>query len=202
MGTGNEAKSVAAVVLAAGSASRFGATKQLAELDGIPLVRRAVEAATTVCRRNTVVVLGHDWENVAAACAPMQGFIVFNDEYEEGLGGSIAHGVRAVRHVADAVIVMLADQALVSAEHLQAMCDVWSGADDEIVATAYADTFGVPALFPCESFDDLAALEGDVGARQLLTDRRFQIRKVNFEPAAVDVDTPEDLTRISRSARS
>lgn len=195
-------RKIFAVVLAAGSASRFGSTKQLAEFDGVPLVQRALDVAAEVCGDNTVLVLGHDWKAVADACAPLAGFIVINDEYANGLGSSIARAMQSVRDVTDAVIVLLADQALVSGEHLQALCAAWSGANDEIVATAYADTFGVPALFARGCFKDLADLQGDAGARQLMTDRRFRLKKIVFEPAAVDVDTPDDLKRISRNARS
>ena len=159
----------------------------------MPLVRHAVDVASDACHPNTVLVLGHDWRAVADACMPLQGFIVVNERHAEGLGSSIARAARSLRHVADAVIVLLADQPLVSAAHVRALRDTWGGADDEIVATAYAATVGVPALFASGCFDDLANLQGDAGARRLMTDERFHVRKINFEAAAVDVDTRADL---------
>lgn len=191
-----------AIVLAAGSASRFGSTKQLAELDGVTLVRRATETATAVCGDNTVLVLGHDWRAVAAASSPMRGYLVVNTDYADGLGTSLAKAVQALHHVAQAIIVLLADQALISAQHVQTLHESWSGASDEIVATAYADTAGAPVLFPRDCFAELAALQGDSGGRHLLTDQRFRVRTVVYEPAAVDVDTPDDLRQISRNARN
>lgn len=189
-------------MLAAGSASRFGATKQLAELDGVPLVRHAVNVAAEACGDNTVLVLGHDWNAIADACAPLTGFMVINDDYADGQGSSIATAVRSLRHVARAIIVLLADQPMITAEHVQALRDTWNGADDELVATVYADTVGVPVLFPRGCFEELCALQDDTGGRHLLTDKRFGVQRINFEPAAVDIDTPEDLKQISRSARS
>lgn len=191
-----------AAVLAAGAATRFGSTKQLAELDGVPLVRRTMNVAAEVCGQNVLLVLGHDWKAVNAACNPPRGFIVCNDRYLDGLGSSIASATRSVQHVAQAIIVLLADQALVSPPHIRFLCDAWSGAADEIVATEYAGTVGVPALFPSACFGDLMRLQGDAGARQLLSDERFQLRQVVFEPAAVDIDTPDDLRQISRNARN
>lgn len=197
-----DSKPVFAIVLAAGVASRFGSTKQLAELDGVALVRRATEMAAKVCGDNTALVLGHDWQAVAAACNPMRGFLIVNTDYADGLGTSLATAVQSVHHVAQAIIVLLADQALISAQHVQTLLDTWSGASNEIVATAYADTAGAPVLFPRDCFAELAALQGDAGGRHLLTDERFSTRTVVCEHAAVDIDTPEDLRRISRNARN
>jgi CTP:molybdopterin cytidylyltransferase MocA len=88
---------------------------------------------------------------------------------------------------------MLADQPLITAGHLRALIDNWSGADDEIVATSFAESVGPPVLFPRACFDDIAMLEGDSGGKQLLHDERFRLATIQFEAAALDVDTPEDL---------
>lgn len=194
--------SVFAAVMAAGSASRFGSSKQLVEIDGSSLVQRALEHALPACGGNTLLVVGHDWKAVIAACDPLPGFFLRNDAYADGLGTSIAQAVRSLQHVARAIIVVLADQALVTAEHLQALQTAWSGADDEIVATAFAGTTGAPVLFPRGCFGDLVMLGGDAGGRHLLADQRFTVRSIAFEPARVDIDTPDDLRQISRNARS
>lgn len=194
--------SVFAIVLAAGSSSRFGSAKQLAEFDGVALVARAEQLATECCGSRSVLVTGHEWRAVAAACAPTSGFMIVNDEHSSGMGSSIAAGVRAVQHAADAVIVMLADQPLITARHVNALIAAWGGGDQEIVATAYAGTVGVPALFARGCFESLTLLEGDQGARALINDGRFSVQEIAFEEAAIDVDTVEDLARLARSARS
>jgi molybdenum cofactor cytidylyltransferase len=196
MGTRDETSGVFAVVLAAGCADRFGSTKQLAEIDGVALVARAEKTAMSVFGSNLVLVLGHDWQAVSNVCDFQQGFFVVNDDYREGIGTSIATAMRSIAHTATAVVVLLADQPLITADHLRALCSSWSGTSDEIVATAYASTLGVPALFPRDCFADLANLAGDAGARHLLTDERFSTKQIVFEPAAVDIDNPEDLSRL------
>ena len=138
-----ETSDIFAVVLAAGSASRFGSVKQLAEIDGVPLVHRAVRAATEVCGDRTALIAGHAWKAVSEACVPLPGFLIVNENHADGLGTSIAAAVRSVRHATQAVVVLLADQAMITAQHIQALCDAWSGADDEIVATEYAGKVGV-----------------------------------------------------------
>ncbi len=184
------------LVLAAGRASRYGRTKQCETFDGMPLVQRAADAAAALCGNRVVLVAGHDWRKVSEAGLVAAGFLVHNENYDGGLGTSLALGVRAVRQVAAAVLVTLADQPLVTGEHLACLVEAWSGASNEIVATAYGGTAGAPVLFPSGCFEDLAALEGDSGGKHLLSDPRFKTKTVAFEPAAVDIDTPDDLARL------
>lgn len=187
---------VFAVVLAAGSASRFGTTKQLSKLDGAPLVRRATNLAQDICANHSLLVAGHDWLAVSAACQPLPGFLLVNDHFAEGIGTSMSRAARSLRHAASAIIVLLADQPLVTRQHLRELRDAWSGADHEIVATAFAGTVGPPALFPRGCFADLQQITGDQGARELLHDARFSVITVAFPDAAIDIDTPQDLDRL------
>jgi molybdenum cofactor cytidylyltransferase len=189
-------KSVFAVVLAAGSASRFGSSKQLATIDDITLVQKAYDVASEVCGARTVLVVGHNWQAVSAACRQSAGFLLVNEAYESGLGISIAQAVRSIQHIADAIVILLADQALITSEHVRSLLAAWDGTQDQIIATAYAETVGAPVLFASGCFTDLAALKGDSGGRQLLSDGRYQLRQIVFEAAAVDIDTPDDLKQI------
>ena len=200
--TSKTTKGVYTVVLAAGAASRFGSSKQLAELDGIALVKRATQIATKTCDSRNLLIVGHDWYAVYRACDPPPGFLIVNDQHETGIGSSISLAVRSIRHVARAIVILLADQPLITPAHVAALIDCWSGDDKEIVATAYADTMGAPALFPIDCFGDLAALAADNGAQALLSDTRFRVQTIRFEDAAVDIDTMEDLIKLRRSARN
>ena len=190
-----ERGNVFAIVLAAGSARRFGRTKQLEVLEGKTLVGRAMSIARDVCGIRTVLVAGHDFDRVTNAAGEL-GYVVVNDNYEEGIGGSIATAVQAIAHAADAILLTLADQPLITAAHLEALLDEWSGAKDEIVATSFSDVPGPPVLFPCATFDKLSRMSGDVGARSLLRDDAFAVKTVFFTDAGIDIDTPEDLTRL------
>ena len=187
---------VFAVVLAAGSASRFGSTKQLAEFKNVALVRLATETAFAACADNTALVVGHDWQAVVAACEPIRGFLLVNDQHRAGVGSSISLAVRTLQHAARACIVLLADQPLITVDHVRSLIETWSGADNEIVATAYAGTLGPPVLFPRACYGDLTALAGDSGGRHLFDDDRFTVRQVAFEAAAVDIDTREDIKKL------
>ena len=194
-------KPVVAVVLAAGGASRFGSTKQLARIDGKALVQRSTELAREVCGNNTILVTGHDSAAVAAAGMAAQ-FLIVNDRHGDGIGSSISAAVRATSHAAEAILILLADQPLITVDHLRALCQTWSGAIDEIVATSFADTEGPPVLFPRATFECLTLLSGDTGARSVLRDPRFKLKTVEFQDAAVDIDTPDQLQRFWKRDQS
>lgn len=199
---GTATNDIYGMVLAAGSASRFGSLKQIEAVDGVPLVRRAVQLSNAVLGDRTLLVLGHEWREVCRASAAFDGFLTVNDRYSEGVGTSIAAGVRSIRHVASAIVLLLADQPLITPRHLSDLVGSWSGTDNEIVATAFAGTSGPPVLFPRACFGDLCRLEGDVGARKLLQDRRYKLTRLDFEDAATDIDTPSDLRHVGHSARN
>ena len=197
-----DSKQVYAIVLAAGSSSRFGTAKQLAEWDGDVLVKRATDLAASCCSTRSILVAGHDWQAVSAACKPFSGCFVVNDKHQDGIGSSLALAVRAIRHTASAILVLLADQPLITTQHLARLITTWSGDEREIVASAYANTTGVPALFASGCFDQLCSLSGDQGARSLLQDAKFHVREIVFEDAETDIDSVADLARLVRNARS
>ncbi len=187
---------VFAVLLAAGESLRFGDTKQLATVDGEPLVERAARRPARECCNCCLLVAAHDAARVIAAAKDHCRFLLVNEHYRQGMGTSVALAARALSPVADALLIVLADQPLVTAEHLIALVDAWSGDDDEIVASSFGGAIGPPLLLPRKTFEELRELDGDQGARALLRDGRFRLTVIESEAAAVDVDTPEDLERL------
>ncbi|GMR17333.1 MAG: hypothetical protein BMS9Abin32_415 [Gammaproteobacteria bacterium] len=187
-----------ALVLAAGSATRFGASKQLQALGGTTLVGRAMRLAEAICGSSSILITGSDWRRVAAAAAPLAGFLVRNEHYRQGMASSIGSGVRPVTGIADAVLLLLADQPLIGAAHLEAMRAQWLAAPDHIVASAYAGTCGAPAIFPRQYFAALLALEGDRGASSLLRQHAARVKTLACDDAAIDIDTPADLALLAR----
>jgi CTP:molybdopterin cytidylyltransferase MocA len=185
-----------AIVLAAGSSNRFGSAKQLATYGGIPLVTRAVRLAESICGARSVLVAGHQWRPVVEACRPLQGFFVNNTRHRSGMGGSIACGVRSVTGAAEAVLLLLADQPLITQGHLKQLVTNWARSPDEITATSFAETVGPPVIFPGRYFTKLSGLQGDRGAREILTSAGSRVHAVKLQEAAADIDVPEDIDRL------
>jgi molybdenum cofactor cytidylyltransferase len=184
---------VVAIILAAGSARRFGSIKQLQEFRGDVLVRRAVRTAEQVCGNRTLLVTGNEGQLVADACRPLSGYFVHNEQYKEGMGRSIACAVGAVQTTAAAILLLLADQPLVTAAHLQALLNLWKASPQSIVASSYAGTVGPPIVFPRRCFAELTDLQGDTGARNILQRHAASVIAVDFADGRVDIDRPEDL---------
>ncbi len=188
-----------ACVLAAGTSTRFGDTKLVQNLYGKPLVQYALLAAQGACEGLVTLVVGHDREAVIAASTGLANGVAVNFDYELGIGTSISTGVRACRNGADAILLMLADQPLVTARHLRELINTWSGAEAEVVASSFEGIVSPPILFPRNAFDSLCELTGDTGAKKILSDNAFTVRSVDFPPARLDVDTPDDLLRLDES---
>jgi CTP:molybdopterin cytidylyltransferase MocA len=186
---------IAAIVLAAGSGSRFGGPKQVAVLRGASLVRRAVEAAHTAGIRDVVVVVGSDSDAVAAAAG--HGVrIARNESWREGQSTSLRAGLDALDDEVDAAVVLLADQPGITDDHVRRLLDAASTRTEPIVRLRFSDAPG-PALLRREIWDEARALTGDTGARALVERRPELVLEVRIdEPAPADVDTREDLDRL------
>lgn len=192
------ARTIHAIILAAGRAQRFGGTKLLEEYDGAPLLHRALDVARSACHENTWLVTGHAAREMTRAAEGRVGHVVHNREYAQGIGSSIACGASACPESADALLFLLADQPLVSRSHIANLIRGWTGEPGAIVATAFSGVLGPPVLFGRGHLEALRALRGDAGARQVLDAHADAVVAVSHDPAGVDIDTPEDLQRLVR----
>jgi len=194
---------IAAVLLAAGASRRFGRPKQLAELGGEPLVRRAARAALAAGCDPVVVVLGAQAGAVAGALAGLPLTQLRNEAWEEGMAGSLRAGLAAADEAAPAArgaLLLVADQPAVDAALLgRLLARFEEGGAARPVACAYGGSHGVPAILPRSLFPELAALRGDRGAKAVLAAHRAELLEVPFPDGELDVDTEEDLARARRA---
>lgn len=182
-----------ALVLAAGASSRFGSAKQLVRVAGRPLLHTAVTRAADVTGNALIVVLGAGAARLAPLLKHSPGSIVVNREWHEGLGSSIRAGVAKLPASCSGVMLLLADQAAVTADDLRRLAGTWRKQPQCIAAALYGGVSGVPAIFPRSAFRELGELRGDVGARALLRRNAARVVRVPMPSAAIDIDTPEDL---------
>lgn len=189
---------VDALVLAAGRSSRMGGpNKLLATLDGVPLVRRAAEAALASRAASVTVVTGHMAEVVEAALAGLDVAIRHNPDYAEGLSTSLKVGIAALPAEAEAAVVMLGDMPRVTAATVDRLIDAYEPARGALaVVPTHAGARGNPTLISRRFFPDLAAVTGDVGARHVLKTYPEAVVEVEMDEAVtLDLDTPEALER-------
>ncbi len=193
------APNVAALVLAAGQSSRMGgANKLFAEIEGVPLLLRAVNAALASQAASVTVVLGHEAERAEALLAGRKVSIVRNPDYARGQSASLAAGIAALPDEAEAVLVLLADMPGVNAAHVDRLIASFEPQQPAIVVPMRHGRRGNPTLWPREFFPAMQRVTGDQGARGLLEEHAHRIRGVEMDDAAIhaDIDSPDDLRRL------
>ncbi len=188
------ASAAAAIVLAAGRGTRFGESpKLLAELDGKPLVRHAVDVALAAGLQ-TLVVVGHREPDIRAALRDLAVTFVPNPAFADGLSTSLKAGFAALPGSAEAAIVLLGDMPRISADLLRREVAAWIEGKPAAVIPVAGGRRGNPVLLSRTLWPEIARLTGDAGAGPLLRDRA-DVLELPVTDAAVtlDVDTPAAL---------
>jgi molybdenum cofactor cytidylyltransferase len=185
--------SVAGVILAAGRATRFGATKQILPWRETTLVAHSARMALDAGLDPVIVVLGHDADNVAAALAGLPVRPVYNPEFAAGQSTSIRKSLECIPPRTGAAVFLLADNPFADADLVSEMVQ----AHRETLAPACVPVFekqrGNPVLFDKALFGELSGLSGDTGGRVLLEKYRDRIVEVPAGRGILfDIDTPED----------
>jgi molybdenum cofactor cytidylyltransferase len=198
---------VAAIILAAGRATRFSPaleeTKLAADYDGKPLVRHVADAALASAASLAFLITGHAREKVLAALAGLDIIAVHNDAYADGLSTSLRTGVAALpAHVAGAVI-LLGDMPLITSALIDRLIACFAAAPlkpDAVVPVRHGQ-WGNPVLLGRKLFSDIARLQGDRGAMALLKEEGRLILECEMEDRAIeiDVDTRETLERMKNA---
>lgn len=192
---------IGALVLAAGAARRMGSNKLLALVDGKPMVARMTDAALASRADPVVVVTGHEAEAVRAALAGREATFAANPDYAEGLASSLKAGLAALPEDVDGVLVCLGDMPALTADHLDRIIAAFDPAEGRAICLpVHRGHRGNPVLLGRQFFDEMARLDGDMGARRLIDAHAEQVCEVVMEDDAVllDVDTPDALRALER----
>ncbi|MCV6588568.1 MAG: nucleotidyltransferase family protein [Marinobacterium sp.] len=184
---------IAAMILAAGQASRFGRCKQLAEINGQPMLQYLIDAAAPLA--GDIHIISGRW-HTALQQATEQGVIQgaalhYNPDWHQGMGRSIAFGVTQLAEHYDGVLVLLSDQPALTSAHITQLLHQFDS--ETIICSYYQHRRGAPALFPARYFPALMQLQGDKGAQSLLKASESAVIACPIPEAAFDIDRPADL---------
>ena len=192
---------VAAVVLAAGSSTRFGKPKQFALFQGETFIRRIVAAAIEAGCAPVVAVTGEDSTQVTLELTGLSVSIAMNPGWSSGVGSSIRVGVQRAMDLAadlDASLLLTCDQPFVTAAILAQLIQLRLTSGKPIIASAYAETVGIPALFDQSCFPDLLRLKEDSGAKGIILPRPQDLASFDFPAGAIDIDTAADYEKLDQ----
>jgi molybdenum cofactor cytidylyltransferase len=193
----------ALMILAAGASLRLGQPKQLLPFRGRSLLRHAAETALASVCRPVVVVLGALAERLNQELRGLPVTVAMNLQSNEGLSSSIRAGLKALAPEGtgpDAVVIMLCDQPLISAQFLDRLVAVHHSSGKGIVAAEYGGEGGVPALFSRAYYPELAALRGSRGAKPVIVKYAKDAERIPLPEAAIDVDRQADIQWLGRLA--
>ena len=186
------------VILAAGEARRFGACKQLALFHKKPLLQHVIDAALPLRPKRLIVMTGKYHEAIAAA--KDEGVVtgaelIYNPDWSSGMSSSISLCCELLADDCDQLLVLLADQVLVATSELETL--IAQAVDGVSACAGFSETVGPPAVFSRAWYPDLLTLNAENGAKKLLTDPAKQVTIVPMKSAGWDIDSKDDLERLS-----
>lgn len=188
---------VAGLVLAAGASTRMGRPKMLLPLGGGTVLSAVVAPLLVAGLERVVVVLGHAAVEVrlgARLPEDQRLRIVVNDAWSEGMASSLRRGLAECGDAA-AVLVALGDQPGIDPGLVRRI--VAAGrSGPPLVVPVHGDRAGHPVLFGRALWDELRALAGDVGAREVVG-RHWSEAVLVEGPPPRDVDTEEDYRALA-----
>jgi len=185
--------SIAAIVLAAGCATRMGSQKVLLELEGRSLVQRVVDAALGSRATRTIVVVGHEAGSVTDDLTGRPVTVVVNPEYAAGMSTSLQAGVRAAG-ACDGAIFLLGDQPYVTAALLDQLIERFAETRKAVVRPLVGARPANPVLLSAALFAEILEQRGDVGGREIVERHPGEVCLVPLDDPTlvVDIDSPQD----------
>lgn len=192
-------RNLAAILMAAGSGSRFGGGKlthplpkhneTIAERAWLNL-RAAMDCVCVVVRAGDTATL--------ALFRELKAHVVICDDAALGMGHSLACAVRANAY-SEGWIIALADMPFIRPETIAAVGKVIAQDRASIAIPTYRGTRGHPVGFGAEHFRELCALTGDAGAKSIVRRHQYSVTEVTTDDAGIlqDIDQRDDLNTLS-----
>ena len=199
-----QASRVAAIVLAAGMATRLGGrSKPLLQVDGVPLIRHLVRALADAGVSQVAVVTGHRAEEIEAVLVDCPVALVRNRGYAAGQLSSLRAGLAALPRDLDGILVALGDQPLLTSADLKALLAAFARRGDaDIVRPRAGDRLGNPIVMTSDIREAVTAGPPDSGVRYWMAHHPERVTHfdTDCEHYFIDIDTLDDLQLVRQRA--
>jgi molybdenum cofactor cytidylyltransferase len=184
-----------AAVLAAGGSRRFGSPKQLAVVEGSPMISVALQNLLNAGVLDIMVIVGASAKEMVSAIRDYPVYPILNGEWAEGLGASIRRAASTVHPETEGLLLYLGDQPWIPPGAIKLLADAFRASDALAVQPTHQGRPGHPVIFRRQLFPELIHLSGDIGARDVLRRHRDRVLTVSVDNPAIcrDVDFPSDL---------
>jgi len=178
----------------------MGVPKQLLKWNNTILLNHAINTVEQISQNEIVLVLGAHFEDITSQIDVSETTVVFNENWEKGLGNSIACGIKYIIESSpdiESVLIMLTDQPLIDSSYLNKMIEYYQLNTDKIICTSYQNKrLGVPAIFNKTKFEELSKLNHDKGAKDILNMNPENILFLDGTHVIADIDTLEDYEKL------
>jgi molybdenum cofactor cytidylyltransferase len=192
---------ISALLLAAGMGKRMGGAKQLLSLGEQRMVEASLHNLLASHVDEIIVVLGFAAEEIRPFVEGKERVkVVVNPRFREGMGTSIHEGVQAVDSRAQGILIVLADQPFILPEVIDQLIERFAAGEKGIVLPVYEGKRGHPVILDWKRYGPgLLALQGDVGAREIVQNHPEDVLEVEVVSpgVVVDIDEPADYQRVS-----
>jgi len=192
----------AGIIMAAGASRRLGSPKQLAEWNGIPLLRHVILKVLEAKLDEIIVVVGYESKLITECIFDLPVKIVDNTDWENGQSTSIRAGINYLSQKnSGSVIFFPCDQPFISPEIIHALVQTRSKCNYSIISPSVNKTPTSPVLFGFELFDNLLLLTGDQGGKKLFSTHPVNYIEWSDERLLLDLDTKEDYAKLTMMLR-
>lgn len=190
--------------MAAGASKRMKSIKQLLPWKSSNLLLETIKTLKASDATSINVILGANAEKILTQCSLEAQEVkwMVNPDWSLGLGKSIAFSVKKIMEsspIPDGVLICLADQPMMTVEHLNSLINAFRRGESKIIATRYKNRAGVPALFPASVYPNLLLLEGDQGAKEILEGSHHAVLLLNADGQLIDIDTKEEYQQLKQT---
>ncbi len=183
------------VILAAGASSRLGSAKQLLLYKQQTFLQHSIDIALSSEAQGVLVVLGANAPAINIPADNKKPEVIVNNQWQEGIASSIRAGLNHLltqTPVPQQILFMVCDQPFITTDLLNKLITLQQQTGCSIVASEYAGTIGIPAVFDASMFSALLELKGDSGAKKIIAQQKEKLVTVPFPQAAIDIDTEAD----------
>ncbi len=180
-----------------GEAKRFGSPKQLALWKGKPFIEYTIQNSIESKLNPIKVILGAHLNFIEPVINKDLVDIIINPDWKIGQSTSVSLGIQSLPHDVEGVIFLLVDQPQLTSQQTKNIIHKFAQTKAKIIAYQYDQSFRHPILFSAEIFSEFSDLSGDMGGRKLFKKYPPFAIKIRDELYAFDIDTPEDLLKLS-----
>ena len=185
------------VILAAGSSSRLGQSKQLLKTGNEYLINRMIRFSLDSLADKVYLVLGADKKEILSVLNSDKTTIIVNNKWEQGIGSSIKAGLSsAINDNMVAVLFIVVDQIKLKTDTLNNLIEKFRSSNYPICASSYGNNYGIPAIFDKSLFQDILMLDDQNGCKSIIARNIENTLLIDFPGGEIDIDTADDLKKL------